>query len=69
MSNEQLGINDLNCMEDASLWLTSLLLEDEGHGFVKKENQIEAYSSILKLVESFFSILSQVFLSNKYLKT
>jgi len=28
-----------------------VLFEDEGHGFVKKENQIEAYSSILKFLD------------------
>lgn len=28
-----------------------LLFEDEGHGFVKKENQIEAYSGILKFLD------------------
>ncbi len=29
-----------------------VLFEDEGHGFVKKENQIEAYSSILKFLDT-----------------
>jgi len=28
-----------------------VLFEDEGHGFVKKENQIEAYSRILKFLD------------------
>ncbi len=28
-----------------------VLFEDEGHGFVKKENQIKAYSSILKFLD------------------
>ena len=28
-----------------------VLFEDEGHGFVKKENQIEAYSGILKFLD------------------
>ncbi|MBT8221794.1 MAG: alpha/beta fold hydrolase [Eudoraea sp.] len=28
-----------------------VLFEDEGHGFVKKENQIEAYSEVLKFLE------------------
>ncbi len=28
-----------------------VLFEDEGHGFVKKENQIEAYSKILKFLD------------------
>ncbi|SFR31266.1 Dipeptidyl aminopeptidase/acylaminoacyl peptidase [Robiginitalea myxolifaciens] len=28
-----------------------VLFEDEGHGFVKKENQIEAYSSILEFLD------------------
>ncbi|MFD1614868.1 S9 family peptidase [Gelatiniphilus marinus] len=30
-----------------------ILFEDEGHGFVKKENQIEAYSSILKFLDTY----------------
>jgi len=30
-----------------------VLFEDEGHGFVKKENQIEAYSSILKFLDKY----------------
>lgn len=30
-----------------------VLFEDEGHGFVKKENQIEAYSSILKFLNTY----------------
>ena len=30
-----------------------VLFEDEGHGFVKKENQIEAYSSILKFLDAY----------------
>ena len=29
-----------------------VLFEDEGHGFVKKENQIEAYSRILKFLDA-----------------
>jgi dipeptidyl aminopeptidase/acylaminoacyl peptidase len=29
-----------------------VLFEDEGHGFVKKENQIKAYSSILNFLET-----------------
>jgi dipeptidyl aminopeptidase/acylaminoacyl peptidase len=28
-----------------------VLFEDEGHGFVKKENQIESYSRILKFLD------------------
>ena len=28
-----------------------VLFEDEGHGFQKKENQIEAYSGILKFLD------------------
>ena len=28
-----------------------VFFEDEGHGFVKKENQIEAYSRILKFLD------------------
>ena len=30
-----------------------VLFEDEGHGFVKKENQIKAYSSILKFLDKY----------------
>ena len=30
-----------------------VLFEDEGHGFVKKDNQIEAYSSILKFLDTY----------------
>lgn len=30
-----------------------VLFEDEGHGFVKKENQIEAYSRILKFLDRY----------------
>lgn len=30
-----------------------VLFEDEGHGFVKKENQIEAYSRILKFLDEY----------------
>lgn len=30
-----------------------VLFEDEGHGFVKKENQITAYSSILKFLDKY----------------
>jgi dipeptidyl aminopeptidase/acylaminoacyl peptidase len=28
-----------------------VLFEDEGHGFVKKENQIEAYSRVLHFLD------------------
>ncbi len=30
-----------------------VLFEDEGHGFVKKENQIEAYSRIIKFLDAY----------------
>jgi hypothetical protein len=30
-----------------------VLFEDEGHGFVKKENQIEAYSRILTFLDQY----------------
>jgi len=30
-----------------------VLFEDEGHGFVKKENQIEAYSAVLKFLDTY----------------
>jgi dipeptidyl aminopeptidase/acylaminoacyl peptidase len=29
------------------------LFEDEGHGFVKKKNQIEAYSQVLKFLDKY----------------
>ena len=29
-----------------------VLFEDEGHGFVKKENQIEAYGRVLKFLDT-----------------
>ncbi len=32
-----------------------LLFEDEGHGFVKKENQIEAYSQILSFLDKYLN--------------
>ncbi|WP_299525982.1 prolyl oligopeptidase family serine peptidase [Winogradskyella sp.] len=30
-----------------------VLFEDEGHGFIKKENQIEAYSSVVKFLDKY----------------
>jgi dipeptidyl aminopeptidase/acylaminoacyl peptidase len=36
-----------------------VLFEDEGHGFVKKENQIEAYSSILKFLDMYLKKLDK----------
>ena len=30
-----------------------VLFEDEGHGFVKKENQIEAYSKIVQFLDKY----------------
>ena len=30
-----------------------VLFEDEGHGFVKKENQIEAYEKTLKFLDTY----------------
>ena len=30
-----------------------VLFEDEGHGFVKKENQIVAYESILEFLDTY----------------
>lgn len=30
-----------------------VLFEDEGHGFVKKENQIEGYSKIVKFLDKY----------------
>jgi len=30
-----------------------VLFADEGHGFIKKENQIEAYSRILKFLDKY----------------
>lgn len=36
-----------------------VLFEDEGHGFVKKENQIKAYSSILKFLDVYLKKVDQ----------
>ena len=36
-----------------------VLFEDEGHGFVKKENQIKAYSSILKFLDIYLKKVDQ----------
>lgn len=33
-----------------------VLFDDEGHGFVKKENQIEAYSSVLEFLDKYLRI-------------
>src|SRR5690606_12923540 len=30
-----------------------VLFEDEGHGFIKKENQIEAYSKVLEFLDKY----------------
>jgi dipeptidyl aminopeptidase/acylaminoacyl peptidase len=30
-----------------------VLFEDEGHGFIKKENQIEAYSKVIKFLDTY----------------
>jgi predicted dienelactone hydrolase len=30
-----------------------VLFEDEGHGFVKKENQVEAYSRVLNFLDTY----------------
>ena len=30
-----------------------VLFEDEGHGFIKKENQIESYSRIVKFLDKY----------------
>lgn len=47
-----------------------VLFEDEGHGFVKKKNQIEAYSKILKFLDKYLKKekeLSQVIIDKKAL--
>ena len=36
-----------------------VLFEDEGHAFVKKENQIEAYSSILKFLDVYLKKVNE----------
>ena len=30
-----------------------VLFDDEGHGFVKKENQIEGYSKVVKFLDKY----------------
>jgi len=37
-----------------------VLFEDEGHGFQKKENQIEAYSGILKFLDKYLKKENEV---------
>lgn len=37
-----------------------VLFEDEGHGFVKKENQIEAYGKILEFAEQYLNVAPEV---------
>ena len=36
-----------------------VLFEDEGHGFVKKENQIEAYSRIVQFLDTYLKNTDQ----------
>ena len=41
----------LQALEKNGVTVEYVLFEDEGHGFVKKENQIEAYSRILEFLD------------------
>ena len=36
-----------------------VLFEDEGHGFIKKENQIEAYSKILEFLDAYLKTVEK----------
>ena len=38
---------------NAGAYVEYVLFEDEGHGFVKKENQITAYGNILKFLDTY----------------
>tara|TARA_A100000171_G_C2134355_1_gene149004 strand:- start:1366 stop:3306 length:1941 start_codon:yes stop_codon:yes gene_type:complete len=45
-----------------------VLFEDEGHGFVKKENQIEAYGKIKEFLDQYLKGENQSTLDNKKIK-
>ncbi|CDF79545.1 peptidase, family S9, prolyl oligopeptidase [Formosa agariphila KMM 3901] len=45
-----------------------VLFEDEGHGFVKKENQIESYSRILKFLDKYLKKETETVNENPALK-
>ena len=40
---------------DSGVYVEYLLFEDEGHGFIKKENQIEGYRKILKFLDNYLN--------------
>ena len=42
-----------------------LVFEDEGHGFVKKENEIEAYGKVLKFLDQYLKGEGQTTIDNK----
>ncbi|MDN3723711.1 alpha/beta fold hydrolase [Aequorivita sp. SDUM287046] len=42
-----------------------VVFEDEGHGFVKKENEIEAYGKVLKFLDQYLKGEGQTTLDNK----
>ena len=46
-----------------------VLFEDEGHGFVKKENQIKAYSSVLQFLDTYLKEEKDLETNNKEPKT
>ena len=39
----------------SGVYVEYLLFEDEGHGFIKKENQIEGYRKILKFLNNYLN--------------
>ena len=41
-----------------------VVFEDEGHGFVKKENEIVAYGKILKFLDQYLKGVGQTTLDN-----
>ena len=40
---------------DSGIYVEYLLFDDEGHGFIKKENQIEGYRKILKFLNNYLN--------------
>ena len=54
---------------DSGVYVEYLLFEDEGHGFIKKENQIEGYRKILSFLKNYLKKfdLKVIFLLGEYL--
>ena len=40
---------------DSGVYVEYLLFDDEGHGFIKKENQIEGYKKILNFLNNYLN--------------